>query len=136
MINPARAGEEFLGGALVGGVLGGAQTLAGKMAQQAAYVQLGQEYTADAEKVQQALAIGLAENARGTDAYIAAQRMVEQVEKTGKAPSAAAIGRMLAAQTKTPPPMWQRWPYASGGGCASLPALPGRRQRTAGSTAS
>lgn len=96
VINPARAGEEFLGGALVGGVLGGAQTLAGKMAQQAAYVQLGQEYTADAEKVQQALAIGLAENARGTDAYIAAQRMAEQVEKTGKAPSAAAIGRMLA----------------------------------------
>lgn len=96
VINPARAGEEFLGGALVGGVLGGAQTLAGKMAQQAAYVQLGQEYTADAEKVQQALAIGLAENARGTDAYIAAQRMAEQVEKTGKAPSAATIGRMLA----------------------------------------
>ncbi len=96
VVNPARAGEEFLGGALVGGVLGGAQTLAGKMAQQAAYVQLGQEYTTDAEKVQQALAIGLAENARGTDAYIAAQRMAEQVEKTGKAPSAAAIGRMLA----------------------------------------
>lgn len=93
ILNPSRAEEEFMGGALVGGVLGGVQTAAGSVAEAVTYIQQGEPYTQSAEKTREAIDIGLSAP-KGTDARAAAEKLQRQVEK-GKSPNAYTLGRML-----------------------------------------
>ena len=94
LINPNRAAQEFLGGALVGGVLGGAQTATQAIARYSGYSQIGQNVMQSEGGVETALSIGLA-NAKTTEEYQAALRMAKDIEK-GKAPSAYAVGKLVA----------------------------------------
>lgn len=94
LINPNRAAQEFLGGALVGGVLGGAQTATQAIARYSGYSQIGQNVMQSEGGVETALSIGLA-NAKTTEEYQAALRMAKNIEK-GKAPSAYAVGKLVA----------------------------------------
>lgn len=94
LINPNRAVQEFLGGALVGGVLGGAQTATQAIARYSGYSQIGRNVMQSEGGVETALSIGLA-NAKTTEEYQAALRMAEDIEK-GKAPSAYAVGKLVA----------------------------------------
>lgn len=94
LINPSRAAQEFLGGALVGGVLGGAQTATQAIARYSGYSQIGQTVMQSEGGVETALSIGLA-NAKTTEEYQAALRMAKDIEK-GKAPSTYAVGKLVA----------------------------------------
>lgn len=94
LINPSRAAQEFLGGALVGGVLGGAQTATQAIARYSGYSQIGQNVMQSEGGVETALSIGLA-NAKTTEEYQAALRMAKDIEK-GKAPSTYAVGKLVA----------------------------------------
>lgn len=94
LINPNRAAQEFLGGALVGGVLGGAQTATQAIARYSGYSQIGQTVMQSEGGVKTALSIGLA-NAKTTEEYQAALRMDKDIKK-GKAPSAYAVGKLVA----------------------------------------
>lgn len=94
LINPNRAAQEFLGGALVGGVLGGAQTATQAIARYSGYSQIGQNVMQSEGGVETALSIGLA-NAKTTEEYQAALRMDKDIKK-GKAPSAYAVGKLVA----------------------------------------
>lgn len=94
LINPNRAAQEFLGGALVGGVLGGAQTATQAIARYSGYSRIGQTVMQSEGGVETALSIGLA-NAKTTEEYQAALRMAKDIEK-GKAPSAYAVGKLVA----------------------------------------
>ena len=94
LINPNRAAQEFLGGALVGGVLGGAQTATQAIARYSGYSRIGQNVMQSDGGVETALSIGLA-NTKTTEEYQAALRMAKDIEK-GKAPSAYAVGKLVA----------------------------------------
>lgn len=105
LINPNRAAQEFLGGALVGGVLGGAQTATQAIARYSGYSQIGQNVMQSEGGMETALSIGLA-NAKTTEEYQAALRMAKDIEK-GKAPSAYAVGK-LVADSQSEQAVWSR----------------------------
>ena len=65
LINPNRAAQEFLGGALVGGVLGGAQTATQAIARYSGYSRIGQTVMQSEGGVEPAVSIGFA-NAKTT----------------------------------------------------------------------
>lgn len=94
VVDPVRAAQEFAGGAIVGGVLGGAMNGVQAAQAYAEYSRFGKAVMQSEGGVETALSIGLA-NAKTTEEYQAALRMAKDIEK-GKAPSAYAVGKLVA----------------------------------------
>lgn len=94
VVDPVRAAQEFAGGAIVGGVLGGAMNGVQAAQAYAEYSRFGKAVIQSEGGVETALSIGLA-NAKTTEEYQAALRMAKDIEK-GKAPSAYAVGKLVA----------------------------------------
>ena len=94
VVDPVRAAQEFAGGAIVGGVLGGAMNGVQAAQAYAEYSRLGKAVMQSEGGMETALSIGLA-NAKTTEEYQAALRMAKDIEK-GKAPSAYAVGKLVA----------------------------------------
>ena len=95
----ARAAQEFAGGVMVGGIMGGGQIAVGKAVNSihlySAANQLGNQFlqAENGHTIDEALSIGLS-NAKGTDAYAAAKKLQERVSRRQEI-SPYAVGRMV-----------------------------------------
>ena len=99
VFNPARMAQEFFGGTILGGIMGGNQIAVNKAINSirlySAATQIGNQYikAEGGHSIDEALQIGLS-NAKGTDAYAAAKTIQERVNK-GQSVSPYALGRMV-----------------------------------------
>ncbi len=99
VVNPSRMAQEFGGGLVVGGIMGGGQIAVGKAVNSvrlySAANQLGNQFLQgeNGHTIDEALQIGLS-NAKGTDAYAAALKLQERVNNRQEV-SPYAVGRMV-----------------------------------------
>lgn len=99
VVNPGRMAQEFGGGVMVGGIMGGGQIAVGKAVNSirlySAANQLGNQFLQgeNGHTIDEALQIGLS-NAKGTDAYAAALKLQDRVNNRQEI-SPYAVGRMV-----------------------------------------
>lgn len=90
VFNPVRVGEEFAGGAVVGGVLGGVQTGLSRIAQAKSFADVGKQYRSNADDVIQAGS----EYGKNTQTYKTSQELAKKV-LDGKEISDTELGKYV-----------------------------------------